>query len=141
MTATRVVKGAAAFGVTLALGEDDALVYDARQEPSDAILERIRQHEPAIVALLKARQAATAIKWDQLNDLDAGGYDALIQAINDALDNLQTSLNKLEGAARAILPTMKARSCAWGAAVEVLLAEKCNSRLARRRPKFCSDAE
>ena len=140
MTA-RVVKGAAAFGVTLSLGDDDALVYDARQEPSDAILARIREHEPAIVALLKARQAAAAIQWDALNDLDAGGYNALIHAINDALDGLQTSLNKLEGAARAILPTMKARSYTWGAAVEVLLTEPYNSRYARFRAKFISDAE
>jgi hypothetical protein len=128
MTAARVIKGAAAFGVTLGLGDDDELVFDARKEPSDAILARIRQHEPAIVALLKARQAATAIKWDQLKDLDAGGYDALIHSINDALDDLQTSLNKLESAGRAILPTMKARSLPWGAAVEALLAEPYNSR-------------
>jgi hypothetical protein len=76
-----------------------------------------------------------------LGDLDVGAYYALIHAINDALDDLQTSLSKLEGAARAILPTMKAKSLTWGAAVEALLAEPYNSRYARRRAKFISDAE
>lgn len=50
-----IVKNAAAFGVNLRLGDDDTLVYDARQEPSEGILERIAEHKDAIVAVLKAR--------------------------------------------------------------------------------------
>jgi hypothetical protein len=136
-----IVKGAGAFGVSLRLGDDDTLVYDARHEPSEAILARIGEHKEAIVALLKTRQAVATIKWDKLTDLDVDGYAALISSVKDDIAALQASVDRLERAAAAILPRMREHACSWNAAIEGLLAENYNVKYARRRPKGVSDPE
>ncbi len=141
MTAARVVKGASSFGVTLGLGDDGELVWDADHEPSDGTLARIKDHAPAIVALLKARQTAAAIQWPLLADLDASGYEALRYAAVEDLNSLQLAIDRLEKAAAVILPTMRTRSCSWQTAVKFLLAESHNARFSRLRPKRCSDEE
>lgn len=131
----RVIKGAATFGVKLRLNSDDVLVYDARYEPSEGILERISEHKAAITALLKARSAPAAINWDKLGELTVDEYEALARSVAEDLEALQNSLDKLERAAAAILPTMRNMRCTGDAAVKALLAEKYNTKYARLRPK------
>jgi hypothetical protein len=121
--AARIVKGATMFGVNLRQGDDDALVYDARFEPSEGMLERIAEHKDAIVALLKARRSVSAIAWDRLGAITVDEYDALVVSVKDDLAALQNSLDRLEHVGAAILPTMQENACSWREAVRSLLAK------------------
>jgi len=136
-----IVKGARAFGVGLRLGDDDTLVYDARYEPSEGMLERIAEHKQAIIALLKARRSVSAIDWDRLSDLTVEEYAALVASAKDDLAGLQASLDKLERVSAAILPRMREKAIPWDAAIKDLLAEKYTKRCSARRPKHVSDPE
>jgi hypothetical protein len=137
-----VVHGAQAFGINLRLGNDgEQLVFDARHEPSEGMLERIAVYREAIVGLLKARRAASAIEWDRLSDLGVDEYATLVESVKTDLEALQGSLDRLERAGGAILPRMRERACHWGAAVESLLLESYNTRFERRRPKLVSNEE
>jgi hypothetical protein len=137
----QMLHGARGFGVDLHLDGDDDLVFDARYEPSEAVLERIAEHKDAIVALLKARQTAASIEWDRLDDISADEYPALVAAVKADISALQNSLDKLERAGAAILPTMQEAACSWGEAVRSLLAKSGNLYFARSRPKLVSDEE
>lgn len=138
---SRVIQGARGFGVGLRLGDDDALAYDARQEPSQAILDGISKHRDAIVALLQARRAAAAIEWGALSGIDVDGYAALVASVKADIEALQNSIDRLERAAAAILPRMRDKLIPWDQAIRELLAERYNSKYANRRPKNCSDPE
>jgi hypothetical protein len=112
--AARMVKGATAFGVHLAV-EDDDLVYDARYEVAPSILEKISAHEEEIVSTLKPRRAATDVIWPAVRDLEFEQYIAFKNARAEEIEILQAALSAMEGASTVILPVMKKNGWCWGA--------------------------
>ena len=132
-----IVKGARAFGVGLRLGDDDTLVYDARYEPSEGMLERIAEHKQAIIALLKARRSVSAIDWDRLSDLTVEEYAALVASAKDDLAGLQASLDKLERVSAAILPRMREKAISWDAGGQRASGREIYQEMFRKAPKTC----
>ena len=111
------------------------------ENSAEAMLERIAEHREAIVALLKARRAASHIDWLKLSDISADEYGALVEAIKSDVVALQGALDRLERAGGTIIPRMRENACSWRDAVQSLLNERYNLRFEHRRPKHVSDED
>lgn len=60
-TGADIIEEAAAAGVSFKL-DGDSLLMKAPQKPPEALLERVRQHKPAVIAALRAAQFLAAIR-------------------------------------------------------------------------------
>jgi hypothetical protein len=135
-----MIKGAAAFGVHLAVEGDD-LVYDAKYEVAPGILEKIAAHEEEIVSTLKPRRAAIAALRTEIQDLDSEQYAALRNVKAEEIEILQAALSAMEAAAAIIVPVMKTNRMDWHSAVQFLMNHPGFTRYARHRPKGYSDEQ
>lgn len=133
------IKGARAFGIHLGVGPDGDLVYDARYDPSSAMLEKIAAHEAEILANLRPRRDAAAALLDQIQDLDSEQYLAFVNVERDQLDVARCAFDAMEAVAAIVAPVMRTERKTWRAAVQWLLNHPSFRWYARHRPRGYRD--
>lgn len=135
------IQGARAFGIHLDVGPDGDLVYDARYDPSSAMLARISAHEEEILANLRPKKAAAHALLDQIQDLDNEQYLAFMNVKTEEIAAVHAAIDAVEAMASVITRVMRAERKTWAAAVQWLLDNPSFKYFAKHRPRGYRDEQ